>query len=146
MMRSNANFHLVRVAHDALQCKLSAVVRLHMVHSNANVWRWLGCIECTPMQTLSCGWVAHDALQCKLSALVGLHIALQCKCSAVVGLPRMHSNANFQLRLGCTRCTSMQTFSCVWVAHGALQCKLSAVAGLHMMHSNANFQLWLGCT
>ena len=117
------------VAHDALQCKLSAVVGLHMthskancqlwlgciLHSNANAWLWLGCIGCTPMQVFILFW---------------LHM--------------MRSNTNFQLWLGCIGCTPMQTVSCCGVAYGALQCKLSAVVRLHMMHSNANCQPWLG--
>ena len=44
------------VAHGALQCKLSAVVWLHMMHSNAY---------------FRLGWVAHGALQCKFSSWLG---------------------------------------------------------------------------
>ena len=118
------------VAHGALQCKLSAVVGLHRMHSNAN---------------FSCDWVAHDALQCKFSAVwLGCIGCTPMQVFILFWLHMMRSNTNFQLWLGCIGCTPMQTVSCCGVAYGALQCKLSAVVRLHMMHSNANCQPWLG--
>ena len=172
------------VALDAIQCKLSAVVGLHRMHSDTNCQLWLGCIWCTPMQTFSCLvglHMVHSNANCQLwlgciwctpmqtSAAIGLHMmhsnanfllfgwvaydALQWKLLAVVGFHMVHSNVNCHLWLGCTWCTSMQTFSCGWVTHGALQCKFSSwlgctwctpmqtfiLFGLHMMYSNANF-------